>query len=378
MTHSTVLRRPGVVALLGLVAVVASLFATAQPAAAHDSVDGEIVVAIDDPRIMITASVPFAEVGLVDTSGDDLIDADELAAQRSTVAATLVDTVRDNASLTVDGEGMKLEGAGVPSISEHGVADDTDASESVVVLVASEAHDGDVSDLDLTWAFDGPSRSIVLSSDDQLINGELSDEDTIEFSLNGWSSAVSFFTLGIDHILDGPDHLLFLFVLTLAATAGGVTKKSTWLTVKLVTAFTVGHAISLCLAYFEVISIPASIVEPTISLSIVAAAVLVLRGVEQDGRVWIASVVGLVHGLGFASSLGSLGIAASQRAAALAAFNVGIDIAQTFVVLALVGLLWIGYQLMDRRIEWARLAGAGVCAAFGLFWTVTRLAEIAS
>ena len=372
------LRRPVAVVLLGLAVVVVSMFVTARPASAHDSVDGEIVVAIDDPRIMVTASVPFGELGLEDTSGDGLIDADELAAQRDTVAATLVDTVRDHAALTVDGAPLKLEGAGVPSISEHGLANDADASDNVVLLVASAAHEGDVGELDLDWEFGGPSRAVVLSADDVLINGQLSNDDTIEFSLDGWSSATSFFTLGIEHIIDGPDHLLFLLVLTLAATAGGVTASSTWLTVKLVTAFTVGHAISLCLAYFEVVSIPASIVEPTISLSIVAAAILVLRGVEQDGRIWIASVVGLVHGLGFASSLGSLGIAASQRVAALAAFNIGIDVAQTLVVLGLVGLLWIGYQLMDRRIEWARLAGAGICAAFGMFWTVTRLAELAS
>ena len=101
---------------------------------------------------------------------------------------------------------------------------------------------------------------------------------TVDFSLGTWSSATSFFDLGIEHIRFGPDHLLFLLVLTLAVAGTTVTRATTWRTVKLVTAFTVGHAVSLCLAYFDLISVPAGLVEPAISLSIVAAAVLAIRG----------------------------------------------------------------------------------------------------
>ena len=98
--------------------------------------------------------------------------------------------------------------------------------------------------------------------------------------------------------------MLFLAVLTFAVVGSTVSRATTRRVVTLVTAFTVGHATSLCLAYFDVVSIPAQWVEPAISLSVVAAAVLAIRGKGDTIRPWIAALVGLVHGLGFASSLG--------------------------------------------------------------------------
>ena len=165
-------------------------------------------------------------------------------------------------------------------------------------------------------------------------------------------------------------------MLTLAVAGTTVSAATTRRTIELVTAFTIGHAISLGLAYFELISIPPWVVEPAISLSIVAAAVLALRGRASDARPWIAGLIGLVHGLGFASSLGSLGVVTSQRITALAAFNLGIDIAQTMFVLLVIGALWLSTQLLDRRVIWVRSAAATGAALFGIAWTVSRLAEI--
>lgn len=124
------------------------------------------------------------------------------------------------------------------------------------------------------------------------------------------------------------------------------------------------------------ISVPASVVEPAISLSIVVAAVLAIRGRTTDARPWLAGLVGLVHGLGFASNLSSLGVAASQRVAAIAAFNLGVDVAQTAVVLAVIGVLWLSTQVVADRMAWVRVAGATGAAMFGLAWTATRLATL--
>ncbi len=145
---------------------------------------------------------------------------------------------------------------------------------------------------------------------------------------------------------------------------------------KLVTAFTIGHAASLVLAYFDLISIPAGIVEPAISMSIVAAAVLAIRGNASDARTWIAAAIGLVHGLGFASSLSSLGVATAQRATALAAFNLGIDVAQTAVVLAVIGVLWLASKALADRMWLVRVPVAAFAAAIGIAWTISRLASI--
>jgi len=361
--------------LLVLLATLLVLLVGAAPASAHDSTDGSTVVTIDDRRVIVGASVAFDELGYVDTSGDGLIDANELAEQEATVAPELVATVRERVRLSVDGEPVEIIGAGVQAPSEVG-ANDAGVSSFVMLVLASGPHDGDVANVELEWSLDGPSNIVVLSHPDGAVTGQLGDDGSISFSLDGWSSAMSFFELGIDHIRFGPDHLLFLLVLTLAVVGTSVSRTTTRRTVELVTAFTVGHAISLGLAYFELISIPAWVVEPAISLSIVAAAVLALRGRSSDARPWIAGLIGLVHGLGFASSLGSLGVVTSQRVTALAAFNFGIDIAQTAFVLLVIGALWLSTQLLDRRVVWVRSSVAAGAALFGIAWTVSRLAEI--
>ena len=171
----------------------------------------------------------------------------------------------------------------------------------------------------------------------------------------------------------GPDTGLFLVVLTIAVVGARVTRTTTWRVVKLVTAFTVGHATSLCLAYFNVVSIPASLVEPAIALSIVAAAAVAIVRKGDGIRPWLAAAIGLIHGLGFASSLRGLGVASAHEIPALAAFNIGIDVAQTAVVLLVTAALWLATRLPARANRWLLVA---VCAAIGLvgmMWTVDRV-----
>lgn len=126
------------------------------------------------------------------------------------------------------------EMAGVPSLSGVGHAIDTQASRLLVLVLATGPHDGDVTDVELDWGFDKWSGAVVLSHPDGTVAGELGDDGTITFSLDAWSSAVSFFDLGVEHIQYGLDHLLFLLVLTLAAVGTTVNNTTTWRAVKLV------------------------------------------------------------------------------------------------------------------------------------------------
>jgi hypothetical protein len=160
---------------------------------------------------------------------------------------------------------------------------------------------------------------------------------------------------------------LFLVVLTLGVSGSAVNRSVAWRTVKLVTAFTIGHGVSLALSYFNVISVPASVVEPAIALSIVVAALLAMRRVPSESRPVIAAIVGVIHGLGFASSIDSLGVATAHRVWALAAFNSGIDVAQTIVVLVVLAVLWVAIKAFADRAVWIRLPTAGVAATSGLF-----------
>ncbi len=230
-----------------------------------------------------------------------------------------------------------------------------------------------MSELSFAWDFNSPDDTVVVSDTESAVVGSLSADGTVTFTLDAWTTATSFLHQGIEHIRSGLDHTLFLIVLTLGVVGAQLTRTTAWRVIKLVTAFTVGHAVSLCLAYFDLLPVPAQIVEPAIALSIAGAAALALRSKPGRHPWWIAGVVGLVHGLGFASSLADLGLATADHATALLAFNLGIDLAQVAVVAAVMATYALLQRLLPRRVQYVRLAACLAIGAVGLFWTVTRL-----
>jgi hydrogenase/urease accessory protein HupE len=176
-----------------------------------------------------------------------------------------------------------------------------------------------------------------------------------------------FVPAGAHHILIGPDHLLFLVGLLLL---GGSTRRL----LLVVTAFTVAHSITLSLAALNIIAPPAGMVEPAIALSIVyvGADNLMVRG-GRDVRGWIALAFGFIHGFGFANVLREMDLPARARGWSLFSFNVGVEIGQLFVVVAVASAL----ALLRRRSEAAgrRLvfAGSVVVIAAGTFWFIQRV-----
>lgn len=363
-------RRPTLpAAILVALGCLASIVAGAGPASAHDDAGNAIGLSVTEQRVLVTAPVLFTELGYRDTSGDDMVNEAELQAQESTVSAGLVAAVRDEVTIEIDGREVEIIGAGSAPPAEQSVA-----SEYVQVVFATGPHDGDVSDVGMEWSFTSPSDQVLLTSPDESAAARLADDGTVSISLDAGAAIRSFVSTGIDHVRTGLDHLLFLVVLTFAVVGSTVTRASTWRVVKLVTAFTIGHATSLCLAYFDVVSVPAQWVEPAISLSIVAAAVLAVRGKGETIRPWIAVIIGLVHGLGFASSLSALGLVTAHHVSAVAAFNIGIDLAQTAVVLLVTAAIWTVGKLLAERRHWARIAVCSSAGVVGLAWTASRLA----
>jgi hypothetical protein len=162
---------------------------------------------------------------------------------------------------------------------------------------------------------------------------------------------VSFVRLGVEHILTGWDHLLFLLVLLLR---GGH-----WLSLaKIVTAFTLAHSLTLALAALDVVVLPARLVEAVIALSIalVAAENLFLRPVVV--RRWLVSFCfGLVHGFGFSAALRDLGLPARGLLLSLFGFNTGVELGQALVVaLALPALALVRKSRWERRVIWSSSA----------------------
>jgi HupE / UreJ protein len=177
----------------------------------------------------------------------------------------------------------------------------------------------------------------------------------------------TFVAAGIHHIFIGPDHILFIVgLLLLGGSLGRL--------LKIVTAFTLAHSITLALAALEIVNPPSRIIEPAIALSIiVVGAENLLGGGRRDFRAGIAFAFGFVHGFGFASVLREFGLPPHALGAALCSFNLGVEIGQLCIVLAVAPLLAL---LRAWRPAWNRgvvsVGSAGVIAA-GAYWFVQRV-----
>ena len=194
---------------------------------------------------------------------------------------------------------------------------------------------------------------------------------------------------GIEHILEGLDHLLFVACLVLIA-------RTTRRILVTITGFTIAHSITLSLAALEVVRLPVPPIEAVIALSIVFLAREIAIN-RRDTLTWrypiaVSGSFGLLHGFGFAAALGEIGLPQSEIPAALLAFNVGVEIGQVLFVCAIVLLTWIvitlprgiaklnaadvvntSYQLQPlqvlQRLEKPLAYGVGSITAV---WTVER------
>lgn len=179
-----------------------------------------------------------------------------------------------------------------------------------------------------------------------------------------FSSVPRFVELGVEHILAGLDHVLFLVVLLLGA--HGVRS-----VVKLASAFTVAHSLTLALAALGWVSVPGEVVEPLIALSIAYVAAENIIGGALRHRLAVVFGFGLLHGLGFASTLSFNEELSGGLLTSLLAFNLGIELGQALIVAALFPLL-----ALIRRYAWSAMAhaqAAAIAATFGLFWFFERL-----
>jgi hydrogenase/urease accessory protein HupE len=179
--------------------------------------------------------------------------------------------------------------------------------------------------------------------------------------------ARTFVPSGIEHILIGPDHILFLIGLLLLG--GG------WRAlIRIVTAFTIGHSVTLSLAALGIVSPPARLIEPAIALSIVfVGADNLMRGHGRDLRAWIALVFGLVHGFGFANVLREFGLPREALGWSLFSFNVGVEIGQLAIVLVVATLLMAIWRRSDAIGHRVVHAGSVVVIAAGSYWFVERV-----
>lgn len=181
---------------------------------------------------------------------------------------------------------------------------------------------------------------------------------------------------GMLHLATGYDHVLFLLSLLLAA-GFVVVRRGIGPALRdvaiLVTAFTLGHSVTLIAAALKVVVLPSRPVEAIIATSIVAVAVHnVVRPEERRSLPWMAFAFGLIHGFGFSSVLAELGLPSGQTVLALVAFNVGIEVAQlVFVAIALGPIAWAAQLPLYRSV--VVRGGSVAIGAMATVWLVERV-----
>ncbi len=191
--------------------------------------------------------------------------------------------------------------------------------------------------------------------------------------------------LGVRHIAEGADHLLFLIMLLLPAplvvrgrrwVRGGDLRRNGVRVAHVVTAFAIGHSITLALGALGYVSAPARVVESLIAVSILVSGVHAIRPLVRGGEAWIAAGFGLMHGLAFAALIGDLGLDRGSLVADLFGFNLGIELTQLLVVVLLMPSLLVLSRTRAYPAVRVTLAGAGIVLASA--WLAERTTLISS
>jgi hydrogenase/urease accessory protein HupE len=213
---------------------------------------------------------------------------------------------------------------------------------------------------------DGPSRVYTLTSAQPSVRLYGAADD----ARGRGEIASAYGVLGVEHILTGFDHLMFVIGLLFLV---GFNRRL----LLTITAFTAAHSVTLALSALGLLTLRPPPVEATIALSIMLVAGEALRQRQTLARRWpalVAFLFGLVHGLGFAGALKDIGLPDNHLWVALLTFNVGVEIGQLMTV----GAAWVVYRLLRSssvtlRARQAALYGIGTMAAY---WSLTRIVAI--
>jgi hydrogenase/urease accessory protein HupE len=213
----------------------------------------------------------------------------------------------------------------------------------------------------------------------QLINGSMHTTvlrpDSPSFLVPAKASkskvAGSYLRLGIEHILGGFDHLLFVLGLLLIV-------RSTMLLIKTITAFTLAHSVTLAVAALGFVHVPQAPVEAVIALSIIFLASELAKqhrgetGLTTKAPWLVALCFGLLHGFGFAGALTEVGLPQTDIPLALLFFNVGVEVGQLMFVAGVLVVIWMIKKMKFRLPVWVEQAPAYTIGSMAAFWFIQR------
>ncbi|NIH68583.1 HupE/UreJ family protein [Modestobacter marinus] len=358
-------------ALTGVVAAGLTL-STAGTAQAHSLTSSTLDVRVGAESVEATISVAAATLdAVVDDPTSDAQVVGYLAEHLSVTGedgdawAETWSSVTREAVESIDSYRVEVvldPGGADPSsftLAYDGVIEADGSHEAVVVLTDAA---GDIS-----------TAGVLTATDDTLIVG-----DTVGTGL------LDMVGHGLHHVLAGADHLLFLLTLLLVAPVAAVAgrwqrrdgvRPTLRAVLAVVTAFTVGHSLTLLASALGWVTAPSAPVEVLIAVSVGVAAVHALRPLARRGEVLVAGGFGLVHGLAFAGILTDLGLSGATSVPALLAFNVGVELAQLLTV----ALVFPSLYLLSRT-RWypqVRTTGALIALVAATTWALDRLGRLA-
>jgi HupE / UreJ protein len=360
------------------------LLLTAATAGAHKPSDSYLALQLEGAKLTGQWDIALRDlehaIGL-DADGDGAITWGELKARHADIAAYA------GARLALQADGRACAVAiGAQQVDEH-----TDGAYTVLPLAIDCGASASASltiGYTLFAELDPQHRGLLRLAGAQGTRSAVLDPGAPaqafalqgEAAASGWSALGQYLVEGVWHIWIGFDHILFLLALLLPAVGSWVQRRwqlaATVEVLKIVTAFTVAHSITLSLATLGYVSLPSRVVESAIAASVVLAALNNVWPLFQGGRWWVAFAFGLVHGFGFASVLADLGLPAGALALSLLGFNVGVELGQLAIVVV---FLPIAFAL--RRTAFYRrgvlVGGSLLVALLAAAWFLERAFEIA-
>ncbi|MDO9091744.1 MAG: HupE/UreJ family protein [Rubrivivax sp.] len=324
-------------------------------------------------------------IGL-DADGDGAITWGELRARHADIAAFAT------ARLVVraDGQPCQLQ-VGAQQVDSH-----TDGAYTVLPLQLACAQAGPLSALELEYRLfadiDPQHRGLLnLRTAQGTRTAVLGPQASVQQFLlsgaeagSGWRAFVDYVREGVWHIWIGFDHILFLLALLFPAVGFFVDRRwrpadrlgqAAWEVLRVVTAFTVAHSITLSLATLGWVSLPSRLVESAIAASVVLAALNNVWPLFHGRRWWVAFVFGLIHGFGFASVLADLGLPQGVLALALLGFNIGVELGQLAIVAA---FLPLAFALRSTQLyrKGVLVLGSLLIALLASVWLAERVLDL--
>ena len=358
------------------------------PAWAHKPSDSYLTLRATDTAITLRWDIALRDLDYVlqlDRDGNGELTWGEVRLRADDIEKLATSRL----SLTSQGPACPLQSAGPLMLDRH-----SDGTYAVLALQARCPVLGDTLQLHYSLLFDvDPTHRGLVQWTPQggeqaqalIFAADSARQDLKRTAPSAWETLRQYVLEGIWHIWIGFDHILFLVALLLPAVL--VRAERAWTptaslrgagieVLKVVTAFTLAHSITLSLAVLGVVSLPSRLVESVIAASVVLAALNNLRG-TVDRRRWVmAFVFGLVHGFGFASVLADLGLPQGALALALVGFNVGVELGQLAIVAVFLPIAFALRATSFYRVGVVRF-GSLLVAALASWWFIERAFDLA-